>query len=94
MSDEAGVDFYVIQKGDGKKFPGFLTLSVSHVLVRQGSATSDGFLSSTEYSMWASTMKLQEDEAHPTLKESHFMSLPNDLPPQVSFFFSFFLVQL
>ncbi|TMS21118.1 Fanconi anemia group M protein [Larimichthys crocea] len=51
-------------------------------LIRQGSATSDGFLSSTEYAFWASTMKLQEDEAHPTLKQSHFLSLPNDLPPQ------------
>ncbi|XP_037603420.1 Fanconi anemia group M protein isoform X1 [Sebastes umbrosus] len=51
-------------------------------LMRQGSATSDGFLSSTEYSLWASTMKLGDDEAHPTLKQSHFMSLPSDLPPQ------------
>ncbi|XP_028422471.1 Fanconi anemia group M protein isoform X1 [Perca flavescens] len=51
-------------------------------LIWQGSATSDGFLSSTEYSLWASTMRLDEDEAHPTLKRSHFMTLPSDLPPQ------------
>ncbi|XP_071355094.1 Fanconi anemia group M protein isoform X2 [Trachinotus anak] len=51
-------------------------------LIWQGSSTSDGFLSSTEYSLWASTMRLEEDEAHPTLKQSHFMSIPTDLPPQ------------
>ncbi|XP_049917156.1 Fanconi anemia group M protein [Epinephelus moara] len=51
-------------------------------LIRQGSATSDGFLSSAEYSLWASTMRLEEDEAHPTLKQSHFVSLPSDVPPQ------------
>lgn len=43
---------------------------------------SDGFLNSTEYSLWASTMKLKEDEAHPTLPPSHFLSLPIDLPDQ------------
>lgn len=60
--------------------------------VRQDSAVPDGFLSSTEYAVWASTMKLEEGEAHPTLKKSHFMSLPSDLLPQVSFFpFSLFL---
>lgn len=58
--------------------------SVCALLVRRGGSTSDGFLSSTEYSVWASTMKLQEDEAHPTLKESHFVSLTTDQPPQVS----------
>lgn len=72
---------------------------MSNVVVRQGSAKSDGFLNSAEYSLWASTMRLQEDETHPTLKQSHFMSLPSDLPPQVSFFLfsllvSFFLVQV
>ncbi|XP_041809701.1 Fanconi anemia group M protein isoform X2 [Chelmon rostratus] len=51
-------------------------------LIWQGSATSDGFLSSAEYSLWASTMRLREDEAHPTLKQSRFMSLPSDPPPQ------------
>ncbi|XP_068436612.1 Fanconi anemia group M protein isoform X2 [Clinocottus analis] len=51
-------------------------------LIRQGSATSDGFLSSTEYSLWASTMRLEDGEAHPTLKQSRFISLPSDLPPQ------------
>ncbi len=77
---------------------GFLSLVVSDVIVQQDSATSDGFLSSTEYSLWASTMKLQEDEALPTLKQSRFLSLPSDAPPQVSFFLSslfacFFVVQ-
>lgn len=64
---------------------------MSDVLVRQGSATSDGFLSSTEYSLWASTMRLEEDEAHPTLEKSHFMTLPTALPPQVSFFICLFV---
>lgn len=74
---------------------------MSNVLVRQVTATSDGFLNSTEYSMWASCMRLQEDEAHPALPQSHFMSLPTDPPPQVYFSdfpwfvcFSLFLVQL
>ncbi|XP_039993033.1 Fanconi anemia group M protein [Xiphias gladius] len=52
-------------------------------LIREGSAKSDGFLSSAEYSLWASTMRLEEDEAHPTLKQSHFMSISSDLLPQV-----------
>ncbi|KAM7403196.1 hypothetical protein PAMA_003900 [Pampus argenteus] len=52
------------------------------VRVQQGAATCNGFLSSAEYSLWASSMKLQEDEAHPTLKQSHFVSLPGDLQPQ------------
>uniref|UniRef100_A0A3B4UXE2 ATP-dependent RNA helicase FANCM n=1 Tax=Seriola dumerili TaxID=41447 RepID=A0A3B4UXE2_SERDU len=51
-------------------------------LIMQGSATSDGFLSSTEYSLWTSTMRLKEDEAQPTLKQSHFVSICADLPPQ------------
>ncbi|XP_034714983.1 Fanconi anemia group M protein [Etheostoma cragini] len=51
-------------------------------LIWQGRATSDGFLSSTEYNLWASTMRLDEREAHPTLKRSNFMTLPGDLPPQ------------
>uniref|UniRef100_UPI0037E7E5E7 Fanconi anemia group M protein n=1 Tax=Semicossyphus pulcher TaxID=241346 RepID=UPI0037E7E5E7 len=51
-------------------------------LIRQGSAASDGFLSSAEYSLWASTMRLEEDEAHPTLKQTHFMSIPGDPAPQ------------
>lgn len=58
---------------------------MSNVIVRQSSAPSDGSLSSAEYSMWVSTMKLQEDEAHPTLKESHFVTLTTHLPAQVSF---------
>ncbi|XP_047193524.1 Fanconi anemia group M protein isoform X2 [Scophthalmus maximus] len=51
-------------------------------LIRQGRATRDGFLCSTEYSLWASTMRLEENEAHPTLKQSNFMSIESDLPPQ------------
>ncbi|KAM7375969.1 hypothetical protein PAMP_005723 [Pampus punctatissimus] len=51
-------------------------------LIQQGGATCNGFLSSAEYSLWASSMRLQEDEAHPTLKQSHFVSLPGDLQPQ------------
>ncbi|XP_053291171.1 Fanconi anemia group M protein [Pleuronectes platessa] len=51
-------------------------------LFRQSRAQSDGFLSSAEYSLWVSTMRLQDDEAHPTLKQSHFVSIPSDLPPQ------------
>ncbi|XP_069008492.1 Fanconi anemia group M protein [Embiotoca jacksoni] len=51
-------------------------------LIHQGSATSAGFLSSTEHSLWASTMRLEEHEAHPTLKQSHFMSIPSDPAPQ------------
>ncbi|XP_034432232.1 Fanconi anemia group M protein isoform X1 [Hippoglossus hippoglossus] len=51
-------------------------------LFQQSRATSDGFLSSAEYSLWASTMRLQDGEAHPTLKQSHFVSIPSDLPPQ------------
>lgn len=90
MSDENEVDFGC-SKGVGGSFAGeygrgFLSLCVSNVVVRQGSATSDGFLSRAEYSLWSSTMKLHEDEAHPILKQSHFMSLPSDQPPQVSFF--------
>ncbi|XP_027857039.1 Fanconi anemia group M protein isoform X2 [Xiphophorus couchianus] len=51
-------------------------------LIRQESPTSDGFLSRAEYSLWSSTMRLEEHEAHPTLKLSHFMSIPSDSTPQ------------
>ncbi|XP_056151369.1 Fanconi anemia group M protein [Lampris incognitus] len=51
-------------------------------LVQQSSVKPDGFLSPTEYSQWESTMKLEENEVHPTLRQSHFMSLPNDQSPQ------------
>uniref|UniRef100_A0A096M7Q3 FA complementation group M n=1 Tax=Poecilia formosa TaxID=48698 RepID=A0A096M7Q3_POEFO len=57
-------------------------------LIRQESSTSDGFLSRTEYSLWSSTMRLEEHEAHPTLKPSHFMSIPSESTPQVSSFSS------
>lgn len=55
--------------------------------VQQGGSTSDGFLSSAEYAVWESTMKLDEHEGHPTLKQSYFMSIPSDPPIQVSFGF-------
>nr|XP_054597628.1 Fanconi anemia group M protein isoform X1 [Nothobranchius furzeri] len=51
-------------------------------LFQQGNQSSDGFLSSSEYSLWASTMKLEDHEAHPTLKPSHFLSIPSDPEPQ------------
>ncbi|MED6233757.1 hypothetical protein ATANTOWER_016244, partial [Ataeniobius toweri] len=51
-------------------------------LIQQDRPTSDGFLSRTEYSLWASTMKLKEHETHPTLKPSTFMSFPSDSTPQ------------
>ncbi|XP_039897288.1 Fanconi anemia group M protein [Simochromis diagramma] len=51
-------------------------------LIQQGSSTSNGFLSSTEYSLWESTMKLEDTEPHPTLKQSHFLSIPSDPLPQ------------
>ncbi|XP_028293472.1 Fanconi anemia group M protein isoform X1 [Gouania willdenowi] len=53
-----------------------------HNLFQQSRATSDGFLSSTEYSLWASTMRLDEQEAQPTLKQSRFLSIPDALSPQ------------
>ncbi|CAJ1073462.1 LOW QUALITY PROTEIN: Fanconi anemia group M protein [Xyrichtys novacula] len=68
--------------GRRSRSEGRLSLIHPHNLILQGSATSDGFLSSTEYSLWASTMKLQEDESQPTLKQSHFMSLPCESSPQ------------
>ncbi|KAJ4939632.1 hypothetical protein JOQ06_029076 [Pogonophryne albipinna] len=68
----------------GRRFNSEGRVSLIHPqnLIRQGSSTSDGFLSSTEYSLWAATMKLGDDEAHPTLKPSRFLSIPGDLPPQ------------
>ncbi|KAM9354495.1 Fanconi anemia group M protein [Pholidichthys leucotaenia] len=51
-------------------------------LIQHGSAASNGFLSSTEYSLWSSTMKLRENEVHPTLKRSQFVSIPSDPQPQ------------
>ena len=44
----------------------------------------DGYLTSSEYSIWASTMKLDENEAPPTLRPPHFLSLPGDMPPPVA----------
>ncbi|XP_011488592.1 Fanconi anemia group M protein isoform X2 [Oryzias latipes] len=51
-------------------------------LIQHRSTASDGFLSSVEYSVWETTMKLGEHEAKPILKESHFLSIPSDPPPQ------------
>ncbi|KAM4541807.1 Fanconi anemia group M protein [Odontesthes bonariensis] len=51
-------------------------------LIQQGRTTSDGFLSSTEYSVWASTMKLEEHEAQPTFKPSRFLSIPSHETPE------------
>ncbi|XP_026185210.1 Fanconi anemia group M protein isoform X2 [Mastacembelus armatus] len=51
-------------------------------LIWQGSTAMDGFLSSAEYSLWESAMRLEDNEAHPTLKKSHFVSLSSDSPPQ------------
>lgn len=56
---------------------------LSYVPVYQESTASDGFLSSAEFSEWASTVRLREDEPHPVLKQSQFVSLPDDLQPQV-----------
>lgn len=64
---------------------GFCNPCAYPMAVQQGrAAPSDGFLSSEEYSLWASTVKLEEHEAHPTLKQSRFVSLPGDPAPQVS----------
>lgn len=56
---------------------------MSTALVLQGRRTSDGFLNSSEYSLWASTMKLEDNEARPILKESHFVSIAGEAPPEV-----------
>nr|XP_061798264.1 Fanconi anemia group M protein-like [Nerophis lumbriciformis] len=49
-----------------------------NLFCQEGTASGE-FLSSTEYSLWASTMKLEEDEAQPTLRlSSRFISLPHD----------------
>ncbi|KAM6973232.1 Fanconi anemia group M protein [Aplochiton taeniatus] len=55
-----------------------------HNLVRQKSGgKQDWFLSPSEYSLWASTMKLEDDEVKPRLTPSHFLSLPDtDTTPQ------------
>ncbi|KAM9842931.1 Fanconi anemia group M protein [Aulostomus maculatus] len=69
-------------KGRRSRSEGRTSLIHPQNLNCQESAMRSGFLSSSEYSLWASSMKLQEDEAHPTLKQSHFMSLPHDASPQ------------
>lgn len=64
---------------------------LSNLSVHQES--TDGFLSSAEFSIWASTMRLREDEAHPVLKQSQFVTLPADPQTQV-FSFSFAVARL
>ncbi|XP_076021603.1 Fanconi anemia group M protein [Genypterus blacodes] len=69
-------------KGRRSDSEGGMSLMHPKNLIRQGRVKSDGFLDSAEYSLWASTMRLEEDEAHPNLRRSHFMCLPSDQPPQ------------
>ncbi|XP_041927381.1 Fanconi anemia group M protein isoform X5 [Alosa sapidissima] len=42
----------------------------------------DGFLTPAEFSLWASTMRLSDDEPQPMLPQTHFLSLSTDAPPQ------------
>ncbi|XP_077477393.1 Fanconi anemia group M protein isoform X2 [Stigmatopora argus] len=57
-------------------------IHLQNFFCQEGTA-SGGFLSSTEYSLWESTMKLREDEAQPTLRRSsRCVSLPHDEPFQ------------
>ncbi|XP_028830635.1 Fanconi anemia group M protein isoform X2 [Denticeps clupeoides] len=44
----------------------------------KGTMKDDGFLTPEELSIWSSSMKLTEAEAHPTLPVSSFLSLPTD----------------
>ncbi|XP_055086895.1 Fanconi anemia group M protein [Periophthalmus magnuspinnatus] len=69
-------------KGRRSSAEGRASLIHPHSLMQQVTSISDGFLNSTEYSVWASTMKLNEDEAHPVLKPSHFLSFSTDLDNQ------------
>ncbi|XP_072314496.1 Fanconi anemia group M protein [Eucyclogobius newberryi] len=69
-------------KGRRSNTEGRTSLIHPHSLMQQGTSVSDGFLNSTEYSVWTSTMKLDEDQTHPILKTSHFLSFPTDLHNQ------------
>ncbi|KAK0153377.1 Fanconi anemia group M [Merluccius polli] len=68
----------------GRRSSSKVQTSIIHpqnLAVCPSSVQADGFLSPAEYSLWASTMRLREDEAQPTLKPSHFLSLPCDHTP-------------
>lgn len=65
-------------KGRRSSAEGRTSLLHPHSRVQKGTSASDGFLTSAEYSVWASTMKLNEDEACPVLNPSHFLSLTTD----------------
>ncbi|XP_055017031.1 Fanconi anemia group M protein isoform X2 [Boleophthalmus pectinirostris] len=69
-------------KGRRSTADGRTSLIHPYSLIQQATSVSNGFLNSTEYSVWASTMKLDEDEAHPILKPSRFLSFPTDLHNQ------------
>uniref|UniRef100_A0A8C9W7I0 FA complementation group M n=1 Tax=Scleropages formosus TaxID=113540 RepID=A0A8C9W7I0_SCLFO len=45
---------------------------------RLGSVREDGFLTPSEFSLWASTMRLDEEEPQPTLGHSDFLSFKSD----------------
>ncbi|XP_018619636.2 Fanconi anemia group M protein isoform X2 [Scleropages formosus] len=49
---------------------------------RLGSVREDGFLTPSEFSLWASTMRLDEEEPQPTLGHSDFLSFKSDAPPK------------
>lgn len=60
------------------------------VSVCQEAAASGPFLSDAEYSVWVSKMKLADDEAQPTLRQSSsFLSLPHDVQAQVCYYYFF-----
>ncbi|CAL8273236.1 unnamed protein product [Merluccius merluccius] len=68
----------------GRRSSSKVQTSIIHpqnLAVCPSSVQADGFLSPAEYSLWASTMRLREDEAQPTLRPSHFLSLPCDHTP-------------
>ncbi|KAK7905064.1 hypothetical protein WMY93_017671 [Mugilogobius chulae] len=65
-------------KGRRSSAEGRTSLIHPQSLFQQGTSVSDGFLTSSEYSVWASTMKLEENEPHPVLKRSHLLSFPTD----------------
>ncbi|KAL4613120.1 Fanconi anemia group M protein [Arapaima gigas] len=49
---------------------------------RLDSVKEDGFLTPSEFSIWASTMRLGEEEPQPTLSHSYFLSIKSDAPPK------------
>ncbi|XP_062863163.1 Fanconi anemia group M protein isoform X2 [Trichomycterus rosablanca] len=50
--------------------------------VTQECVKEDGFLSPAEHAEWSSSMKLGENEPHPVLRPSHFLSLTSEPQPQ------------